>query len=39
MAIDNAGHDELPRGVDHLGVFRGVDGCADFGNFAILNKD
>src|SRR5260370_39022025 len=39
MAVDNAGHDELPRGVDHLSVFRGVDGHADFGDFAISNKD
>src|SRR5260370_40888078 len=39
MAVDNAGHDELLRGVDHLSVFRGVDGHADFGDFAISNKD
>ena len=39
MAIDNARDDELSRGIDDLGVFRGIDGLADFGDFAILNKD
>ena len=39
VAIDDAGHDELARGVDHLRVFRRFDGGADFGDFAILNKD
>src|SRR5882757_5789024 len=39
MAINDAGDDELPCGVNHLGIFRRLDGLADFRNFAILNKD
>src|SRR5260370_30039489 len=39
MAIDNAGDDKLSRGVDNLSVFGGIDSLADFGDFAILNKD
>src|SRR6266581_1833949 len=30
MAVNDAGHDELPRGVNHLSVFRRLDGLADF---------
>jgi len=39
MAIDDTGDDELSRGVDDLSVFRRIDGRADFGDLAILNKD
>src|SRR6266851_6156060 len=39
VAVDNAGDDELPCGVNHLSVFRGIDGLADLGDFAILNQD
>jgi hypothetical protein len=39
MAINDARDDELPCGVNHLSVFRGRDGLADFGDFAIPNKD
>src|SRR6266849_3611602 len=39
MAVNDAGHDELPGGVNHLSVFRRLDGLADFRNLAILNQD
>jgi len=39
MAVDNTGHDELPRGVDDLSVFRRIHGLADFGDLAVLNQD
>src|SRR6266850_2867636 len=39
MAINDAGDDELPRGVNHLRIFRRLDGLADFRDFAIFNKD
>src|SRR5580704_6676636 len=39
MAIDDAGDDELARGVEYLRVFRRLDGRPDFRDFAILNKD
>src|SRR6266851_7350980 len=39
MAVNDAGHDELPRGVNHLSVFRRLDGLADFRDLAILNQD
>src|SRR6266699_3465434 len=39
MAVNDARHDELPRGVNHLSVFRRLDGLADFRNLAILNQD
>ncbi len=39
VAIDNPGNDELSRGIDHLSVFRRLNALADFGDFAILNKD
>src|SRR2546430_14495580 len=39
MAVDNAGHDDLSRGVDHLSVFWSAHGLADFSDFAVLNKD
>jgi len=39
MAIDNAGHHKLARGIDNLRVFGSFDGRANLGNFAILNED
>src|SRR5229473_10300 len=39
MAINNAGDDELPRGVNDLCIFRRLDGLADFRDFAIFNED
>src|SRR5712691_11030304 len=39
MAVNDAGHDELPGGVNHLSVFRRLDGLADFRNLAIPNQD
>src|SRR5258708_1669113 len=39
MAVNDARHDELPRGVNHLSVFRRLDGLADFRDLAILNQD
>src|SRR5260370_26627828 len=39
MAVHDAGHDELPGGVNHLSIFRRLDGLADFRDLAILNQD
>src|SRR5208282_2739807 len=39
VAVDDAGHDELAGGVDYLGVFRGLDGGADFGDLAVADED
>ena len=39
VTIDDAGHDVLTGGIKHLRVAGGLDGLADFGDFAILNKD
>ncbi len=39
MAIDNAGDDELPVGVDDLGTRRSLNQRTDFGNFAILDEN
>ena len=39
MAIDDARHHELTSGIDDGRILRYFDGRADFGDFAILNKD
>src|SRR6266568_4553966 len=39
MAVNDAGHDELPRGGNHMSVFRRLDGLAAFRDLAILRQD
>jgi hypothetical protein len=39
VAIDDAGYDELARGVENLGILRRLDRLAHLGDFSILNKD
>ncbi len=39
VAIDDAGYDELARGVEDLGILWRLNRLAHFGDSAILNKD
>src|ERR1700739_3679756 len=39
VAVDDSRNHKLPRSVDHLRVFRSLDGWADFGNFSVFDQD